>query len=397
MASAVVHGSNDFALRILQSLSKSSASNVFFSPLSMSMALGLVYLGSRGTTAIQIANIFGWKESEFEETHRTFKQFHEALLTSDLGYGEIQLVNKIWGHDEFEILEEFLHGTREFYHSEMAQVDFVNKAFDARKEVNAWVHQQTKGNIKELIPHGVINSLTRLIIVNAVYFKGVWKKEFGEENTFHAAFFVPESHESKIEVEMMTRKMKVNFYYDADIKCRVVELPYSGDDTAMVIILPEEPSGIFSLEKSIDVEIMEKWRRLMINTTVEVSIPKFRLSQKLELRSLLQDLGVSDIFDSRKADLSGISAAKGLYVSSAIHKAHIEVNERGTVAAATTGVVMAKRSLDMNEVFYADHPFLFSIHHKPSSAILFLGKVMQPTRVGEKVSPHSDKPLSDEL
>jgi serpin B len=263
--------------------------------------------------------------------------------------------------------------------------------------VNDWVHQQTNGKIKDFLPHGVLNSGTKLALINAIYFNGAWKHEFDKEKTFHGPFYALGDREHKTEVNMMSKTSKHKYYFDQENGCHILELPYTGDELSMIILLPEELGGISRLEKSLTIENLDRWMTLMINTTVSVALPRFKLSQQVELKSVLPKLGIKDLFDARKADLSGISETSGLFVSHVIHKADVEVNERGSEAAAATGVVMMKRSLDMNEVFHADHPFIFLIHHHLSGSILFAGKLMQPSGLSENESDLPQRPVADEL
>lgn len=173
----------------------------------------------------------------------------------------------------------------------------------------------------------------------------------------------------------MSRTSRHRHFVDKENNCKVIELPYSGEGVAMLIVLPNEIHGVSHLEQVISTEIMSQWIMSLKNTTVKVSIPKFILSQHFELKEVLSKLGIIDLFEPGIADLSGISSVESLYVSHVIHKAHVVVNERGAEAAAASGVVMQKRSLDMPPEFYANHPFLFIIYHKTSSAILFMGRV----------------------
>ncbi|KAK3734350.1 hypothetical protein QZH41_005337 [Actinostola sp. cb2023] len=274
--------------------------------------------------------------------------------------------------------------------------DFGRQPERVRTEVNEWVRQQTHGKIKDFLPAGVLNLDTKLALINAIYFDGAWKYEFDRQRTFRAPFYAFGRRENEMAVEMMSMSTKLQYYFDEEHGCRILQLPYSGNKLSMILLLPEELDGLGKLEKSLSIDNLDKWALLMTNITVSVELPKFKLSQQFELNKVLPQLGMRDVFDASQADLSGISATTGLFVSNIIHKSHVEVNERGTEAAAATGVVMRKRSLDMNEIFHADHPFLFLIRHHSSGSILFVGRFQEPQNIGESNLTH-DRLKSDEL
>lgn len=394
----LVHSNNNFAFRLLELLgTQNEGANLFFSPTSISVALAMVYLGSRGNTATQISDALGWTEYKREDIHTGFKTLHEDIHTSEDEAFELRLANRIWGHDNLQPSYEFTSAMKDFYGSEITLVDFVKSSDEVRKDVNQWVHQETKGKIPDFLPPGILNSGTKLALINAIYFNGAWKSEFDKEKTFHAPFYASGNRELKMEVNMMTKTSRQKYYFDQEHNCHVLELPYSGNELSMVLVLPEELDGISRLERSLNIENLDKWMMVMVNTTVSVSLPRFKLNQQIDLKNILPKLGIQDVFYASKADLSGITASGGLFVSNVIHKAHVDVNERGTEAAAATGVTMMKRSLDLNEVFHADHPFIFFIRHHFSGSILFAGKVMQPSGLVEEEIDLPKRTVADEL
>ena len=378
----IVSSTNEFGFELLRLLSKQhdrQQSNLFFSPASLSLAVGLVYLGAQEKTAEQISTSMNWPDSE--QVHYTFKALHESMRETEHQGLVVKMANRIWGHDQMEIGAEFMENARDFYSADLTKADFASRPEEARQEINRWVEENTAYKIRDFIPPGTFNSNTRLALINAIYFKGAWLNEFQQRKTFHGRFYVSGSREEVVEVEMMSRTSKHNFYQDDDSECQVLELPYSGQDHSMIIILPTQRDGIERLEETLTDEKFARWITLLKNVTTEVAIPKFRLTQQFELNQILPQLGIKDLFEAGKADLSGISPFEDLYVSHIIHKAHVEVNEEGTEAAAASGVVMQKRSLDLHPVFYADHPFIFVIYQKSSSSVLFLGKVIKPNTV----------------
>lgn len=302
-----VSSTNEFGFELLRLLSKQrdlEEANLFFSSASLSVALGLVYLGAQGKTAQQISVTMNWPNSE--QVHSTFKALHESMRESEHQSFVVKMANRIWGHHQMVIGTEFMDNARDFYNVEIAKADFVNKPEESRQEINRWVEEITANKIRDFIPPGTFNINTRLALINAIYFKGAWLHEFEREKTFHSRFYVPGRKEA-IEVEMMSRTSKHNYYLDDTDDCQVLELPYSRDDHSMIIILPNEREGIKQLEQKITDEKVLTWTALFKNTTTEVAIPKFKLTQKFELNDILPQLGMKDLFEAGKADLSRIS------------------------------------------------------------------------------------------
>ena len=281
------------------------------------------------------------------------------------------------------IEQEFLEGTKRFYNAEMALTDYQKDPEGARKEVNDWVENKTKENIKNLIPEGIINSSTELILVNAIYFKGIWQNEFDRRATRSKDFFV--SKKKKVKVKMM--KLKTNFKYIANVGelgCQLLELPYQGEDLSMLILLPQDKYGLASVEASLTHDKLQKaiaLTQVQPSGEVKVYLPRFNMTQEFQLKKLLAKMGVTDMFNASKADFTGISP--GLFMTHVIHKAFVEVNEKGTEAAAATAVLMSRSKSPSGgsakiPVFCADHPFLFLLCHKKSGGILFMGRMVKP-------------------
>ena len=375
-------------LKIFNQGSRLKVENLFYSPTSISLSLAMVFLGSRGNTAKQIAKAFKWYSHEFEDVHLAMKSLHETVLESEHENLELKIANRIWGHDDLEETDEFKESSLAFYNASVKKVDFKESSEQARVEINKWVEQNTAMKIKDFLPPKAVNRDTRLALINAIYFKGTWLHAFRREKTFRAPFKTSsENGGFEIElVEMMSRTTKHNYFADEKHDCKIIELPYSGNDISMLVALPNEINGVSRLEKMINTEIMSLWLMSVQNTTVKVSIPKFILSQHFELKDVLNKLGISDLFQPGISDLSGLSSVESLYVSHVMHKAHIDVNEQGTEAAAASGVLVQKRSIDLHPEFHADHPFLFFIYHKSSSAVLFIGRVKRPTIIPDTIN-----------
>lgn len=377
----IIETVNDFGFDLLKSFhheQKLKDDNLFYSPTSIVVSLAMVFLGSGGNTAHQLAKTLKWYSHEFEDVHLALKSLQEAIKESEHDNLELKIANRIWGHEHLDETAEFQESSLTFYNTRIAKVDFKESYERAREEINRWVEETTARKVRGFLPPGAVNQDTRLALINAIYFKGTWLHAFKPEKTHHARFYTGSDRENVVEVEMMSRTSKHSYFVDKENDCKVIELPYSGDDISMLIALPSEIDGVSQLELVINSEMMSQWIMSLENTTVKVSLPKFILSQHFELKEVLNKLGIIDLFVPGIADLSGISSVESLYVSHVIHKAHININERGTEATAASGVVMQKRSLDMPPEFYANHPFLFIIYQKTSSAILFMGRVKKP-------------------
>merc|ERR1719219_223651 len=279
---------------------------------------------------------------------------------------------------ECQVLEEFQTCLQENYHADMSSVDFAENEKAART-INDWVKSQTRGKITDLIPADSLNALTRLVLVNAVYFKADWAAQFDKDCTAPGRFWVAET-ESK-EVPMMSLMgHKMNFANLDQLDCSVVELPYKGERIVMQLVLPKEKTGVFALENKLgEVDLQTLFSENKKNRKVDLSLPRFKLSHSLALSDSLQQMGMEDMF-SDKADLSGITGARDLYVSSVVQKVFVEVNEEGSEAAAATGVMVMMRSMPApNQMFNVDHPFIFIIRDKLTGMVLFQGRVVDPS------------------
>ena len=387
----IIETINDFGFDLLKVFNEQEGlkdENIFYSPTSVAYALAMVFLGANGNTAQEIAQVLKWYQYEFEDVHLTFKSLHEAIQEVENERLELKMANRIWGLSRLEETEDFRLSAMEFYNSSVMKVDFETSSDKAREEINKWVEQNTGRKIREFLSAGSVNSDTRLALINAIYFKGAWLNAFKREKTHQTRFRVPNDLGKVHEAEMMSRTAKYNYFSDDNYECQILELPFSGNEVSMIVILPSEIDGMRKVERVINTTLLSRWIALLENITVEVSIPKFLLSQQFELKTILHKLGIKDLFDFGLADLSGMTSEENLHVSQFVHKAHIEVNEQGAEAAAATGVVVQKRSIDLHPVFYADHPFLFLIYHMTSRTILFVGHVVHPSVMVEQEELH---------
>ncbi|XP_027583672.1 serpin B6-like isoform X2 [Pipra filicauda] len=258
----------------------------------------------------------------------------------------------------------------------------MNAWEDSRKRINGWVEERTEGKIQNLLAEGVLDSLTRLVLVNAIYFKGNWEKQFNKERTAERPFQI-NKNETK-PVQMMFKKDRFNMTYIGDLQTKILELPYVGNELSMIILLPDAiqdgSTGLERLERELTYEKLIDWinPEMMDSTEVRVSLPRFKLEENYDLKPILSCMGMPDAFDLGKADFSGMSSGNELVLSEVVHKSFVEVNEEGTEAAAATAAIMMMRCAMIVPDFTADHPFLFFIRHNKSSSILFCGRFCSP-------------------
>lgn len=267
--------------------------------------------------------------------------------------------------------------TKKYYDAGFKEVDYINKTEQARQKINKWVEAKTNHKIVDLIKQKILNSLTRLVLTNAIYFKGRWGSQFKSKYTKEAPFQV--SNEEKPNLPLMYQLGK--FKYAETDQLQILELPYSGGEIVMDILLPKPESDLASLESNLQSADFQAWLDKMSLKKVDVFLPRFKLERELLLGNYLQSLGMKDAFDENAADFSGMSKTF-LYITHVIHKAFMEVNEEGTEAAAATGVVMDTKSANFNKplIFRADHPFVFVIRDLKSNSILFMGRMVDPRR-----------------
>ncbi|KAM9665826.1 leukocyte elastase inhibitor-like isoform 1-T2 [Trichechus inunguis] len=369
-----------FAVDLFRALNEDSpAGNIFFSPVSISSALAMVFLGAQGSTALQLSKTFHF--DAVEEVHLRFQSLNADINKRGASY-VLKLANRLYGEKTYSFLPEFLESTQKMYGAELASVDFQLASEEARKQINQWVKGQTEGKIPELLASGTVNSMTKLVLVNAIYFKGNWKDKFMKEATTDAPFRLNKKDTKT--VKMMYQKKKFPYGYIQALKCRVLELPYQDKDLSMVILLPDDieddSTGLQKIEEQLTLENLSEWTKPENLHTMEVnvSLPRFKLEETYNLNSYLARLGVQDLFNSSKADLSSMSGARDLFISKIVHKSFVEVNEEGTEAAAATAAIANFCMLVPEETFNADHPFFFFIRHNPSKSILFCGRFSSP-------------------
>jgi serpin B len=370
----IVQGNNQFALDLYARLQERKG-NLFFSPYSISSALAMTYAGAKGQTESQMAAVLHFPTRT--GFHSAFGTIIKDLNTrGEKGHYELTVANALWGQKGFEFLKEFLELIKANYDGQLNEVDFVSATEAARKTINTWVEKKTKDKIKELIKPGVLDAMTRLVLTNAIYFKGNWASQFKEEQTRNAPFILLNG--DKIEVPMMNQTGQ--FPYTETKSFQALELPYVDNELSMIIFLPKEPDGLKEFEQELNADNVTQWLIKLHKREVIVFMPKLKMTSEFSLASVLQSMGMTDAFSSSAADFSGMTGKKDLCISAVIHKAYIDINEEGTEAAAATAVTMKLTSVGPSQtpVFRADHPFVFLIRDNQTGSILFIGRVMSP-------------------
>jgi serpin B len=368
----VSQGINKFSFDLYKKLKdKNKEENLFYSPASISIALAMTYAGARGNTEKQMANVLNFTLPQ-DRLHPAYSKLIENLK-SNKDY-ELNIANALWLQKDYKYLQEFLNIMEKYYKGGFNEVDYITDPEGARIKINDWVSRETKGKIKDILNPGDITRLTRLVLTNAIYFKGKWQTEFNKNLTNDEYFYLINGQKTK--VKMMYQKNTFNYYENNDLQ--LLEIPYKGNKISMVIILPKV--GKFkTVENIMDEKKLQEWLKNAMGTEVKAYIPRFKFTQSFDLSKNLSDMGMEDAF-SAAADFSGINGKKNLYISEVIHKAFVEVNEEGTEAAAATAVVLDTKALIEELVFKADHPFIFLIRDKETGSILFMGRVMDPNK-----------------
>ena len=374
-SSNIIDANNQFAIDFYSQASLESDQNIFFSPWSIMTAFAIVSEGARGNTAEEMQNVFGFSSNKIQRQNE-FKSVNDELNQEDSSYS-LQVANALWLADFFEPLKEYVDIAKKYYDSEVSAVDFVGD--EGVDTINSWAAEKTNDKIKTILPPGSTNELTRLVITNAIYFKGTWVTQFDEEHTNDQDFTV--DSDTIIKTPMMNLYQNQHLYGETE-NIKILELPYEGEKLSMLLLLPKEIDGIADLENSLTIENLNYWKDSLLEQELQiVSIPKFELETKYDLIPPLHKLGINDAFDQNNADFLGITTSEQLFITSALHKAYVDVNEEGTEAAAVTAITVGTTSVDPNPppTFVADHPFIFVIQDNETGHILFIGRMTNPS------------------
>jgi len=374
----VVKGNNDFGFDLYQEL-REEKGNLFFSPYSISAALAMTYAGARGQTEKEMAQVLHFS-LEQNSLHFSFSKLQSHLNTiQNKGYIKLSIANSLWAQESYRFLDTFFDLNKNYYGAGLNFVDFARQTETARKTINVWVEKETQEKIKELIKKGMLTPLTTLVLCNAIYFKGDWLSQFDKAKTMDADFYI--SSDKTIKVSMMSKKSEFKFKDFGNFSA--IELPYEGNDLSMIVFLPKETDGLVELEKNLTNDNVKNWIDKLFNSyesEILVSLPKFKTTCEFALSETLSDMGMPSAFSLPPADFSGMTGRKDLFISKVIHKAFVDVNEEGTEAAAATDVVMEQLAVSKPLTFRADHPFVFVIRENKTESILFIGRIVDPTK-----------------
>jgi serpin B len=365
---AVVRGNDQFALGLYRQL-RDEKGNLFFSPYSISTALAMTYAGARGDTAREMADVLHFTLDP-QKLHPAFAELlHAVQGGGKKRKAQLYVANALWGQKGYHFLPEFKKVTAENYNAALRDVDFKGDTESARKTINAWVEGQTNRKIQELLKPGILNADTRLVLTNAIYFKAAWLRPFSPKQTKDAEFF-GDGKTSK--VPTMHNTLRTGYAKFGDL--HVLELPYQDEELSMLVFLPPR-GGLAEFEKTLTPANVSKWRAKVSDHIVNVKLPKFKVTSEFRLDDALKALGMKRAFDRLGADFSGMTTQERLFISAVVHKAFVDVNEKGTEAAAATGSVMERLSAPPPATFHADHPFVFLLRENRTGSVLFLGRV----------------------
>jgi len=371
---------NEFAIDLFKELGKEQE-NIVFSPVSISSALAIAYAGAKNNTAREMGYTLNFPAGQ-SSLHPVFRDFLDSLTSANLEKGtELKIANGLWIQENFRLLPEYTDLGKTYYSAQIENVSFKSytEQEKSRKKINDWVEKQTNYKIQNLIPEGILNELTRLIITNAVYFNGNWTNPFEKDNTRPSIFHI--SSAVSIKTDFMHQKEVVGYYEDEEIQA--IQLLYKGKKNSMIILLPKEKEGWKLVSSVLTLERLDIIRNRFQREEVEIAVPRYSIESEFSLKKMLEHLGMQEAF-SNDADFSGITGQEDLTIDDVLHKAFIEVNETGTEAAAATAVIMALKSAleEKNIRFTADHPFLYFITDLNTGSIIFMGRLVQPPNNG---------------
>jgi len=388
----VVDANNEFAFDLYSKLNSDSTQegkNMFYSPYSISTALAMTYEGAKGKTADEMKSVFHFPDDNILRPNSA--AIYNEINKKDKSY-ELKTGNALWVQQDYPFLQDYLDLVETYYGGKASNVDFRTETEKTRQTINTFIEEQTNHKIKDLIPKDVLKPTTRLVLTNAIYFKGTWEWEFDKSDTKDRDFKITPDNIIQTPTMYMDPD-KAEFNYASLDKLKILELPYKGDELSMLILLPkqetfhnhrtgEEIVYDYSLEDiEISYEKLKEYKSEMKETDLEaIYIPKFEFDTKYMMKETLAAMGMPTAFGIQ-SDFSGMTLESQLFISQVIHQAYVKVDEKGTEAAAATAVVMDMASVGPTEpkIFKADHPFIFIIQEKQTGNILFMGKVINPS------------------
>uniref|UniRef100_F7CGN7 Serpin B10 n=1 Tax=Monodelphis domestica TaxID=13616 RepID=F7CGN7_MONDO len=380
---------NQFAIEMFKKLSESSENeNIIFSSLSISSSLAMIFFGAKSNTATQMEQVkFSHsscllKELGPSKAEGLLSDFQALLseINKPSDSHMLKIANRSYGEKTYPFRCEYMENIKKFFGAEPQSVNFLETPDQIRSEINTWVENQTEGKIVKLLPDDSVDSMTRLVLVSAIYFKGKWQEQFKPKDTVEKPFRVNQTTTKM--VQMMSMKRNLQIFHIEKPEAKGIQLYYGNGDMSMFILLPDDINGLKEVKKKSNITSgkLSDWTHedMMEKYDVQLYLPKFKLEENYDLKSILSSMGMSDAFSTSHADFSGMTEMKNLFLSEVFHKAFVEVNEEGTEAAASTAEDFSVRMKLPSLTFNVDHPFLFFIKHKKTNCILFYGKVYSP-------------------
>ena len=379
--SALVQGDNAFALDLYAAV-RAADGNLAFSPFSISEALAMTYAGARGTTESQMAQALHYTLPQ-DRLHPAFNQLDQDLSTEGKATADVKtplqlnIANAVWAEKTFSFLQSYLDAIARNYGAGIQLADFINQREAVRQQINDWVAKQTNDKIKDLIPAGALDAYTRMVLVNALYFKADWQSPFDPANTSDGPFHLLDG--SQVQAKMMSDEFG-GVPYAAGDGYQAIELPYAGNMAAMDLIVPDADS-FQKFENDLTQAKLEEILETMQPTGMQLSMPKFTFHSSFDLGEKLAALGMSDAFSADRADFSAMTGKRDLYITKVLHQAYVAVDEQGTEAAAATSVIMGLTAARIpDQTLKIDRPFIFVIRDLGGGQILFIGRVTDPTK-----------------
>lgn len=366
---------NEFGFRAFGKIVAEEAGNIFFSPASAMLALSMTYNGAAGETKEAMAKALGVEDLALPTLNNANAQWMRSIMSAAPSV-QILAANSIWARQGFQFKPEFLQTNRQFYQAEVRNLDFSDP--NAPSIINQWVSEHTNGLIKKMIDQ--IQHNTVVILMNALYFKGTWLKQFDEKATQRKAFHTGDGKE--VQVPMMMQSGRYNYLKGADFQA--IELPYKGNRMSMLIFLPDEGKSLAGFLGQLNRENWERWRNGLVNREGDIQIPRFKIEFEKTLNDTLKAMGMAVAFDRERADFRGMwnpAGGERLFIQQVKQKAVVDVNELGTEAAAVTSVEVGVTSAPIPSerfTFIADRPFFFVIQDNETGAILFMGTLQKP-------------------
>ncbi|AKF03077.1 serpin family protein [Sandaracinus amylolyticus] len=370
-AASLREGATDFALDLHRRVA--GAGNSVISPHSIQVAFGMLRPGAVGETASQIDAVMGWANPG-EPTYRAMNALDLELASRPRDGVRLAIANQSFGQIGFPFEAPYLDAIATHFGAGVSLLDFAGDTEGSRVVINGWVDERTDGNIPELIPVGVIDGTTRLVLVNAVHFDAAWDTEFDPDDTRDGAFH----RESGGDVTVPLMHLALDAPHAAGEGWAAAELAYAGDELAMLVVVPTSGT-LDALEGALDATGLDAIVASLATETIDVTMPRFAFGSDVDLVDPLREAGMPNVFDSGLAELDGIAPGRGLYVSAALHSATIDVSEAGTEASAATAVVVGERATPPRPRVSLDRPFLFFIRDRATGALLFVGRVADPS------------------